>query len=447
MQRLLHITLVFFFFAIPRSANAQDTLFTNLPVQWRLQDCIEYAKQHNISLATLRLTTRSAEEDLLQSKAATLPNLYGTVSQNFGNGNKVDQFTGTVQNQVNLSSSYGANSAIILYNGGYLKNDIRSKQYAVQSANLDVKETENNLTLSITQAFFNVLLAKEIITSIEAVLSTSTGQLQQGQQRFDAGGIAKKELLQLQSQVASDQYNLTNATNNIRLNMVDLKQLLLLPRTYDLEVAVPDSISLQQQSLTPLPEAEDAALQTRPEIQNRELQIRISQTELLKIKASVKPTISLGGGLSTGYSKNQGDAYGSQINNNFYQSLGLTMSIPIYSRRVNKTNINKSKIQLQQAQLALNDTRSILTQQVERAYINLLNANSQYKAAETQLSISEQIYFISNEQLKLGAVNTVELLVQRNAYVQALQVYTQAKYTAALYNKIYEFYMGIPVTF
>jgi len=445
MQRTLFILLITLV-ALSCSLKAQDTLFANLPAQWRLQDCIEYAKQHNISLATLRLSTHSAEEDLLQSKAGILPNLTGSVSQNFVNGKNADQVTGSFKDQANFSSSYGLNSAVILYNGGYLKNDIRSKQYSVQSANLNVKETENDLTLSITQAFFNVLLAKEIMTSIEAVLSTSTGQLQQGQQRFDAGSIAKKELLQLQSQVANDQYNLVNASNNLRLNTVDLKQLLLLPTSYDFQVAAPDSISMQL-SLTTLPDAQNEAMQKRPEIKNKELQIRIAETELLKIKASTKPTISLGAGLATGYSNNQSAVYVSQLNNNFYQSLGLNMGIPIYSRRVNKTNINKYRIQLLQSQLALYNTRSILTQQVERAYINLLNAQAQFNAAETQLKTSEEIYFITNEQLKLGAVNAVELLVQKNAYIQALQAYIQAKYTAALYNKIYEFYMGIPVSF
>jgi outer membrane protein len=437
MQRS-SLAVIISFLLLPCFLKAQDTLFANLPAQWRLQDCIEYAKQHNISLATLRLTTRSAEEDLLQSKAGVLPNLTGAVSQSFVNGKNTDQ--------TNLSSSYGLNSSVIIYNGRYLKNDIRSKQYSVQSANLSVKETENDVTLSITQAFFNILLAKEIMTSIEAVLSTSNGQLQQGQQRYDAGSIAKKELLQLQSQVASDQYILVNAANNVKLNMVDLKQLLLLPTSYDLQVTAPDSLSLQL-SLTALPDAQQEALRVRPEIKNAALQIRISETELSKIKASVKPTISLGAALATGYSNNQGAVYLLQMNNNFYQSLGLNMGIPIYSRRVNKTNINKFKIQLQQSQLALYNTRSILTQQVERTYINLLNAQAQYKAAEIQLKTSEEIYIITNEQLKLGAVNAVELLIQKNAYVQALQAYTQAKYTAALYNKIYEFYMGIPVSF
>ena len=445
MHRSLLIVIVLLL-ALPFSINAQDPLIANLPVQWRLKDCIEYARKNNISLATLRLTTRSAEEDLLQAKAAVLPNATGAVSESFVNRNKNSTTGISVQDNANFSGSYGLNSSMVLYNGGYLKNDIRSKQFAVQSANLSVKETENSLTLSITQAFFNVLLAKETMTTFETLLSTSTGQLLQGQQRFDAGAIAKKELLQLQSQVASDQYNLINAENNFKLNTVDLKQLLLLPTSYHFQVTVPDTLVVET-SLTSLSEAQQLALQTRPEVKNKEIQIKISQTELAKIKASAKPMISLGAGLGTGYSINQGAIYFAQLNNNFNQSLGVSMAIPIYSRRVIKTNINRSRIQLQQSQLALLDTKIILDQLVERAYINLLNAKSQYTAASARLKTSEEIYFITNEQLKLGAVNALELLQQKNAYVQALTAFVQAKYTLALYNKIYEFYMGIPVEF
>jgi len=48
--------------------------------------------------------------------------------------------------------------------------------------------------------------------------------------------------------------------------------------------------------------------------------------------------------------------------------------------------------------------------------------------------------------LKLGAITTVDLLVQRRLYEQSLQNYIQAKYNAILNTKIYEFYMGQPIT-
>ncbi|MES1217592.1 MAG: TolC family protein, partial [Bacteroidota bacterium] len=421
MHRSLFIVILVFL-ALPCILKAQDTLFANLPKQWRLEDCIAYAKKNNISLATLRLTSRSTEEDLLQSRAAVLPNLNGSVSQSLVNRKNANTVTGNFQDQVNFSSNYGLNSSMTIYNGGYLKNDIRSKEFSVQSANLSVKETENDLTLSITQAFFNILLAKEIMTSFEAVLETSSGQLEQGQQRFDAGSIARKDLLQLQSQVATDQYNLVNATNNFKLNTVGLKQLLLLPTSFDLRVSAPESFPLSY-IVTSLTEAQNEALQTRPEVKNKEVQIQLSQVELEKIKASTKPIVSLGAGMATDFSNTQNPKYFPQLQNNFYQSLGISVGIPIYSRRVNRTSINKSRIQLQQSQLALYDIKTTLNQQVEQTYINLLNAQAQLRAAETRLKISEEIYRITNEQMKLGAVNTVELLQQKDAYIQALQNY------------------------
>jgi outer membrane protein len=246
--------------------------------------------------------------------------------------------------------------------------------------------------------------------------------------------------------VATDQYNLINADNNFKLNTVIVKEFLLLPTSFDFRVSAPDSIIVQQNSVS-LYEAQNEAQRTRPEVKNKEVQIQISQAELEKTKAAVQPTISLDAGLATGYSDNQRIEYLPQLNDNFYQSLGVSMGIPIYSRRVNKTSINKSRILLKQSQLALYDTQTTLNQLVEQTYINLQNARAQYTAAEIQLKTSEEVYHITNEQMKLGAVSTLELLQEKNAYVQALQAFTQAKYTVVLYNKIYEFYMGIPVTF
>jgi len=124
----------------------------------------------------------------------------------------------------------------------------------------------------------------------------------------------------------------------------------------------------------------------------------------------------------------------------------LTLAVPIFSNRVNKTNEAKAKIQIDQAKLSLQDTKMVLSQTVEQAYLNLQNTQEQYKAAEQQLTAAEEAYRIAVEQLKLGAVNIVDLQVQKNLYIQALQSFIQAKYSTILNRKIYEFYTGEPVT-
>jgi outer membrane protein len=108
-------------------------------------------------------------------------------------------------------------------------------------------------------------------------------------------------------------------------------------------------------------------------------------------------------------------------------------------------NEEKSKLEVGQAELTLRNTRTVLSQAIEQAYINVENAQSQYDAALEQLRYTQESYRIANEQLKIGAANTVEVLQQKNLYVQALQAYIQAKYSSALYIRIYDFYRGIPV--
>ena len=84
MKKIVLIILVLTGF-FPALLHAQDSTLQNLPAQWSLQDCIEYAKQHNIQISTLKLNTSAAQEDLLQAQAAKLPNLSGTLSQNLVN--------------------------------------------------------------------------------------------------------------------------------------------------------------------------------------------------------------------------------------------------------------------------------------------------------------------------------------------------------------------------
>jgi outer membrane protein len=446
MKKTLLFLFLFSLLVFPGAGKAQNIDTGKLPREWTLQQCIDYAKQNNIQLNSLRLSSASARQDLQQAGNNRLPSVSGSISHSWVHSKNTNPVVGGFQTQSRFSSNYGLNSSLTLYNGGYLKNNIRANELSVESANLSVEETANDITLSITQAFLNILLAKENIRTLEELVITSREQMALGQKRYDAGGISKKDLLQFESQVANDNYNLVNANNAFRSNSTLLKQLLQLPFSYDLVVAVPASIEPQELVMA-LPVAQKAALDSRPEVKNNEVAIRLAEVELDKVRAGGLPTVSLGTGLSSGFSDNQNNKYLTQLGDNFYQSLGLSASIPIFSRKLTRTNISKSKISIEQAKLALENTKTTLNQQVEQAYINLLNAQAQYAAAATQLKIAEETYRITNEQLRLGAINMTEVLQQKNSYVQALQAFIQAKYIAVLYNKIYRFYTGDPITF
>ncbi|HEY2722315.1 MAG TPA: TolC family protein, partial [Chitinophagaceae bacterium] len=278
----------------------------------------------------------------------------------------------------------------------------------------------------------------------QELAKASKAQYDQGKIRYDAGGMAKKDLLQLQAQAATDQYNLVSSQNQYRQNILTLKQILQFPTTTDFQPVVPDTL-MAQQAIPSLLEAQRIALQNRPEIKYNELEIQVANAELEKARAGYKPSISLGGSLSTGYSDNQSVKYFNQIGDNFYQRLGATLAVPIFNNRVTKTNIERSKILIDQAKLNLEQIKTTLNQEIEQAYISVLNTQAQYRSADTELQANRDAYNISLEQLRLGAITTVDLLVQRNLYVQSLQNFIQAKYNAILNTKIYEFYIGQPI--
>lgn len=316
----------------------------------------------------------------------------------------------------------------------------------MQSANLGILQQENDIVLQITQAYLTVLLDKETVIYNTDLLSTTQAQVKLQQQRYNVGSVARKDLIQLQAQQATDQYTLVNSKNAVRNDLLTLKQLLVLPTDLSFDIMQPDTVMAPIDSISSFREAEQTALQNRPEVKSGELGVKIAQYDVEKAKAGYKPTLTAGASLNTGYANGQGVSFGNQINNNFYQQLGLTLAIPIFTKRVVKTQVEEAKISVKQSQLDLKNTKVTLSQTVERAYINVQNARSQFDAAAEEYKYSKESYRIASEQLKVGVANTVDFLLQKNLFVQAQQSFVQAKYNALLTLKIYDFYRGVPIT-
>ena len=425
-------------------SNAQNETPNQLPTVWNLEQCIAYSKQQNIQINTLRLTTKSTEQDLLLSKAAKYPNLLGSLSQTFTNAKNADLVVGGFQTQSSFAGNYSLGSSMVLYNGGYLNNDIKQKELFIKSAKFNTDAAENDVTLLITQAYLTILLAKENNVYLNEIVETSKAQLKLGELKYNAGSIAKKDFVLLKAQLATDNYNLITSQNNERQNVLTLKQLLQLPSGYNLNIQKPETLVTTLPIVT-LEEAQKTALEQRPEVKSSQLEKEAADLQLQKSKASFLPTLSASGTLASGYSDNQSTPYPTQIDNNFYQRLGLSLSIPVFNNRIAKTGVEKSKIAVDQSKLDLTNTETLLSQKVEQAYINVLSAQSQFTAAQEQLDANTENYRIANEQLRLGGISTVDYLLEKNLYVQAFQNFVQAKYNAVVSLKIYDFYKGDPI--
>ena len=430
--------------------QAQDSTLMGKTIKWNLEQCITYAKKNNIQINTLRLSQQTSQQEYLLARAARLPSLSGSATQNFEHSKSTNARVDANGNVIggggsgfNAFGSYGLNSSVTLYNGNYINNTILQKNIAVQSANLSIIQQENDITLQVTQAYLTILLDKENIIFDTDQVSTAQAQVKLEQQRYDVGSVARSALIQLQAQQATDQYTLVNAKNAERGDILTLKELLVLPNGVDFDIARPDTIT-PIDSVTAFHQTEQIALNTRPEVKNGELGVKIAQYDIEKARAGYKPTLTAGASLNSNYVSNNG-SFPTQLNNNFNQQVGLTLSVPIFTKRVVKTQVEEAKIEVDQAQLDLKNTKITLSQSVERAYINVENAKSQYAAALEQYNYNKESYRIASEQLKVGVANTVDFLLQKTLFVQAQQAFIQAKYNELLTLKIYDFYRGIPI--
>ncbi len=445
-KQLIQILALFAFLLPSISYAQQDTLRqADLPDRWSLEYCLSYAKEHNININTLRLTQKTNEQSMILAKAAVLPNLYGSVTDNYTHSNQQSSSAvNTSGVSVSTAGTVGLTSTMTLYNGGTLKNNIKISKLNIETAGLDVAAAQNSISISIIQYYINIMMDKETIGYYKDLIQTDSALVKQMQQQYNVGTVAKKDLISLTAQLANDQYSLTQAQNTERTDKLYLKQLLQLPSYISFEIASDSVVDNPTEKVATLDEVMDSAMLNRPEVRNSQLQIDVAKLNLANAIAGYKPVVSLSGAMGSSYQTRNG-SLSSQLNNNFYQQVGVTVSIPIFARKQNKVNEAKAKIALSQAQLDLQNTRMTLSQAVEQAYITTQNNISQLSASIEQLKYNTESFRISKEELRVGSSNTVEFVQQKNLYVQALQSFTNAKYNALLAEKVYLFYKGEPL--
>lgn len=431
---------------LPAGMMAQD----DMTKQWTLRDCIDYALEHNITIRRNRISVESTQEDVKTAKADFLPSLSGNVSQRIVN--RPNSASGTIisgdnittsESKTSYNGSYGIDANWTVYNGSKRVNTVKQEQLNSRIAELTVDESENSIEESITQLYVQILYSAEAVKVNESTLKVSRQQFERGQQLFDAGSIASSDLAQLEAQVSSDNYQLVTAQTTLQNYKLQLKQLLELDGDFEMTLDLPqmDDSSV----LIPLPSKDDVyqtALNLRPEIESGKLNIESSDLSIKMARAGYLPSLSLSAGIGTTNANGSDFSFSEQVKQNWNNSVGLTLSIPIFDKRQSKSAVNKAKLQRQTSQLDLLDNQKTLYKTIESLWLSANSAQQQYVAATQKLKSSEASYSLVNEQFNVGMKNTVELLTEKNNLLSAQQETLQAKYTAILNAGLLRFYQG-----
>lgn len=437
MKRLLPILLCSLLLSGLRNATAQEASKT-----WTLQECLDYAYQNNIQVRQSRNNQLSGIEDTKQAKAALFPSLVASTTQSYTNYPSSE-----VTDNNSYTGTYGITAGMTIFEGGKLRTEVKRQKVQNQMDALSVEESVNDIRIAIVQAYMQCLYAADAVRINRSTAEASKAQRDRAEEMLRTGSISRVDFAQLQSQYSSDEYQIVVAGSTLDNYKLQLKQLLELDIMEEMNPAVPGVKEENVlKALPPKNEVYETALKVMPQIRREELGIEAAKLEEKSARAGFFPSISLSASVGTGHMSNNDFESGSQIWNRFNENVGLTLNIPIFSNRKNRTAVNKAKIALNDSYLEWTSLQKELLRNVESAYLDAVSAQAQYLSAREKEKYARESYELTSEQFRVGVKNTVELITAQNEYSAAQQQVLQAKYLTLLSIELLNIYQGLPAS-
>jgi outer membrane protein len=414
-----------------------------LPQEWTLRACIEYAQAHNLTLKQQEATRDQQAVDLNTAQWSRLPNLNGSVGQSFNFGRAL-QSDNTYGNINTRTSSFSLYTEVPLFTGLRLPHQTALARLNLQAAIQDLHKAQDDISLSVTQQYLQVLYTRELADIALQQVEVSREQLRL-KQRFEANGKASaSEVAEAQSRVAQDELSVTQSQNNYQLALLELSQLLELPTPEGMQVARPQEDVAD--ILLPTPdEVYTQALLFKPQIRAAQLRLQGATQSVRIAQSYYYPQLSLGAGLGSSYynmSDYQNASFGSQWHRNFSKYVNLSLSIPLFNRFQYRNGVRTARIQRSAYSWQLEESKKALYKEVQQAYYNALAGRSQWQSSCRAEEAAAASFRLISQKYAEGMATATEYNESRTAWMKAVADRTQAKYEFLFRSKILEFYRG-----
>jgi len=435
-------------------------LFTFLPLsaqhQWTLRECCDYAVSHNISIKQHENELRQAELQLSSARNSRLPDLSGSLGQNFsfGRGLTADN---TYSNTNTSSTSFSLGTSVPLFTGFQIPNQIKLSQLNLEAATQDLEKAKNDVRMQVAQAYVQILYSMEIAEVAHRQISIDSMQVVRLQAMVDNGRASGAQLSQQQASLAQSRYTATQADGNLSTAILTLTQLLELPTAEGFAIAPPSAPEGATIAGKPGLQGNEApsgavasaiyaeALGLKPEIAAQQLRLRATDHNIRIAQAGYMPTLSLSGGLGTNYYTTSGfkaDPFGTQLKNNFSQYIGLNLSIPIFNRFQTRNSVRNARIEQESQQLMLDNTKKALYKEIQQACQNTVTAQAKYQSSTVAARSSQEAFTLMQAKYENGKANITEFNEAKNNYLRAESDRVQACYELLYQQALIQFYRG-----
>lgn len=436
-----HLLLILCIILINTGAN----LSAQQDSTWTLEKCINYALDRNIQVRKDELSNQSNVINANQARDQRLMSLNASVSQNF-NWSKSTSPGSAGLTSAN-GSNYSVNSGVLLFNAFRLNDLIKQADMEIDAGKYTLETTKESISLSILNAYLQVLYAEELVKNTEKQIESTESQLNLAKERLLLQVISQSGYAQVKSQLASEQLTLANSKSQLAIARVTLMQLMELPVNDNFRIAHPNlSGEIDQKRMPDVRTVYETALAIKPQIKNAAINKEISALNEKIAKAAFFPALSASAGISSGFSSFSPDNYFNQINNGIRPTVGFSLSIPIYQKNQVRTNVELAKIGYSNAELSEIDTRNQLRKNIEQACQDVSSAQTEYEASLEKYNATLESSQLSDEQFKQGIINSTDYLVSKTNLIVAESQLLQSKFNLIFNYKILDFYSGVPLT-
>jgi len=404
-------------------------LIANAQTPWTLQQCVDTALANNRNIKQRELMRQNNEIALQQARNNLLPNLNASAGQswNFGRSQMAD---GTYRNINSNSSNFSVSSGITLFDGLKMKYEIDSKMAQLKLSEANLEKIRQDIALSVSSAFLQVLLNKELLQIANDQIKLTESRLEQQKSLVEAGKLAEGELFEIYSQQAKEELNSTQAKNTLKLSLLDLAQILELSDFEKLDISIPADLMESELQLLSADAVFASAVKSRPEIKSAELQLQGSQKNIQIAKSYYFPTLSFGA--------NVGGGYYNQVSTPLSTGLGFNLSVPIFNKFQVKNQVRSAQIDVKSNQLNVENAKLELRKTVQQAYYNAVAAKSKWDASTKSVTSSTEAYRFANQKYEGGRANVYELYQAKNNLARAQSEVAQSKYEYVFRLKILE---------
>lgn len=422
-----------------------------------LEECIQIALENNLDIKRARNNAIAAKANLTQSKFNFLPSLSAGASHNWNEGLQFDNTSGSLVNTTTLSGGGSIGGSITVFDGFSNLLGMQRNKILYDASEETIKSNIQSTEASIVFSFLQVITTEENLKIAEQTRGLLNEQLDREEKREKAGVGNMEQVYNFRSQVAQQDLNIVNLRNSLESNRLTLLQLLLLDpsKDYQFEGITTNDAELEQ-SIGDYTTVFEKSMSFSPAVKSAELNLAASQKNLKASQFLWMPSLTINGNYGTGWSSNvklrdgsgqlilpvQVLDVGTQFDQNRSKQASLNLNIPIFTRFQNRNQVQQSKIQMLNSELGLQQAKNNLTNLVQQAYLNLVNAKSTYAAAKQSMINLNMAFEFAKSRYENGTIDFVTYLQSLNGKNNGELQLVQAKYTILFRQLILDIYTG-----